>query len=45
MAGVFGYDDEGLTIDPDVVSSTEMTGAIPAARDEYDEDALEDYYF
>ena len=45
MTGVFGYGEEGLTIDPDVVSSTEMTGAVPASRDEYEEDALEEYYF
>ena len=44
--GVFGYDEDGMTLDSDVVSSTEMTGAVPAARREpYDEDAFEEYYF
>ena len=44
--GVFGYDEDGMTLDSDVVSSTEMTGAVPAARREpYDEDAFEAYYF
>ena len=29
MSGVFGYNCEGLTLDSDIVSSTEMTGAVP----------------
>ena len=45
MSGVFGYNCEGLTLDSDIVSSTEMTGAVPAARDEYEDDAVEDYVF
>ena len=45
MSGVFGYNGEGLTLDSDIVSSTEMTGAVPAAQDEYEDEALEDRYF
>ena len=44
--GIFDPDAGSVTLDPDIVSSTEMTGAVPAAREEpYDEDTLEEYYF
>lgn len=44
--GIFDPEADSVTLDRDIVSSTEMTGAVPAAREEpYDEDAFEEYYF
>ena len=44
--GVFDPESSNITLDPRIVSSTEMTGAVPAAREEpYEEDAMEEYRF
>lgn len=44
--GVFDPESCNITLDPEIVSSTEMTGAVPAAREEpYSEDAMEEYRF
>ncbi len=43
--GIFDPEAGDIELDPEIVSSTEMTGAVPAAREDYDEDGIEDYYF
>ncbi len=43
--GIFGYPEEEIEVDPTVVSATEMTGLLPAVReDEFDEDEFEEYF-
>lgn len=42
--GIFDPEHGDVELDPEIVSSTEMTGAVPAAREEYEEDAFEEYY-
>lgn len=43
--GIFGYPQEEVEIDPTIVSSTEMTGLLPAVRDdEYGEEDFEEYF-
>ena len=44
--GIFDPEAGSVTLDSDIVSSTEMTGAIPAPREEpYDENDFDEYYF
>lgn len=44
--GIFDPEREDLELDAEIVSANEMTGAVPAARQEpYDDDAFEEYYF
>lgn len=44
--GVFDPEHGDLELDSQIVSSTEMTGAVPAARQEpYEEDAFEEFWF
>ena len=44
--GIFDPDSDEVTLDHEIVSSTEMTGAVPAARrDPYEDDAFENYIF
>ena len=43
--GIVGLQHEEIEIDPTVVSATEMTGLIPAVReDEYSEEEFEEYF-
>lgn len=43
--GIFGYPQEETEIDPSIVSATEMTGLLPAVRDdEYSEEDFEEYF-
>lgn len=45
-SGIFDLSHADLELDPSVVSGTEMTGAVPAAREEpYRDDAFDDYFF
>ena len=44
--GMFDPDAPDVALSEDIVSATEMTGAIPAARQEpADDDRIDDYYF
>lgn len=43
--GIFNPEVGDIELDPEIVSSTEMTGAVPASPEESDEDDFEDYYF
>ncbi len=43
--GIFNPEVGDIELDPEIVSSTEMTGAVPASPDEYDEDGFEEYYY
>lgn len=44
--GIFDPERGDLELDSQIVSSSEMTGAVPAARQEpYEEDAFEEYRF
>ncbi len=44
--GIFAPERGDLELDSQIVSSSEMTGAVPAARQEpYEEDAFEEYRF
>ncbi len=43
--GIFNPEVGDIELDPEIVSSTEMTGAVPATPEECDEDDFEDYYF
>lgn len=42
--GIFNPESGDLELDPEIVATTEMTGAVPAAREEYEEDSFEEYY-
>ena len=42
--GIFDPEHGDIELDPELVSSTEMTGAVPAAREEYEEDSFEEYF-
>ena len=45
-SGIFAPDSGDVELDGEIVSSTEMTGAVPAARkDPDDPDAIEAYVF
>ena len=44
--GIFDPESGDVELEGTLVSSTEMTGAVPAARQEpYDENAFEEYVF
>lgn len=44
--GIFDPDSGDVELDNELVSGTEMTGAVPAERrDPFEEDAFEEYYF
>lgn len=43
--GIFNPVPGDVELDPEIVSSTEMTGAIPASPEDCDEDEFEEYYF
>ena len=42
--GIFNPESGDLELDPEIVFTTEMTGAVPAAREEYEEDSFEEYF-
>lgn len=42
--GIFNPEHGDIELDSEIVSATEMTGAVPAAREEYEDDAFEEYY-
>ena len=43
--GTVNYEHEEMQLDPEIVSTTEMTGVVPAAPETYEEDAFEENYF
>ncbi len=43
--GIFDPEVGDIELDPEIVSSTEMTGAVPASLVDSDEDEIEEYYF
>lgn len=42
--GIFNPERGDLELDSEIVSANEMTGAVPAAREEYEEDSFEKYF-
>ena len=43
--GIFDPEVGDIELDSEIVSSTEMTGAVPASLVDSDEDEIEEYYF
>ena len=43
--GIFNPEVGDIELDSEIVSSTEMTGAVPASLVDSDEDEIEEYYF